>query len=54
MTRPAGAALVETAHHEIGNGIATVLAAMASEAEWLADGDDVRFMSEIARRMQDE
>lgn len=26
-----GAALVETAHHEIGNGIATVLAAMASE-----------------------
>ena len=26
----------------------------AAEAEWLADGDDPRFMSEIARRMQDE
>ena len=34
--------------------LSDMLAAMASEAEWLADGDDVRFMSEIARRMQDE
>lgn len=31
LTRTAGSALVETAHHEIGNGIATVLAVMASE-----------------------
>ena len=31
-----------------------LLAAIAAEAEWLADGDDVRFMSEVARRMQDE
>ncbi len=31
VTRSADAALVETAHHEIGNGIATVLAVMASE-----------------------
>jgi PTH1 family peptidyl-tRNA hydrolase len=27
--------------------------AIASEAEWLADGDDVRFMTEVARRQQD-
>ena len=31
-----------------------LLAAIAAEAEWLADGDDVRFMSEVARRMQQE
>ena len=34
--------------------LSDVLAAMAAEAEWLADGDDARFMSEIAGRMQDE
>ncbi len=27
-----------------------MLAAIAAEAQWLADGDEVRFMSEIARR----
>ena len=27
-----------------------MLAAVAADAEWLADGDDVRFMSEVARR----
>ena len=32
--------------------LADVLAAMASEAEWLADGDDARFMSEVALRLQ--
>ena len=32
--------------------LSDMLAAIASEAEWLADGDDARFMSEVARRMQ--
>jgi PTH1 family peptidyl-tRNA hydrolase len=31
-----------------------LLAAIAAEAEWLANGDDARFMSEVARRMQEE
>ena len=34
--------------------LSDLLAAIASEAEWLAAGDEVRFMSEVARRMQDE
>jgi PTH1 family peptidyl-tRNA hydrolase len=34
--------------------LSDLLGAIAAEAEWLADGDDARFMSEIARRMQDE
>jgi PTH1 family peptidyl-tRNA hydrolase len=34
--------------------LSELLGAIAAEAEWLADGDDARFMSEIARRMQDE
>lgn len=29
-----------------------LLGAMAAEAEWLAKGDDVRFMSDVAMRMQ--
>ena len=33
--------------------LADLLAAIASEADWLADGDDPRFMSEVALRMQD-
>src|SRR6476469_4495739 len=32
--------------------LSDMLAAIASEAEWLADGDDPRFMSEVARRLQ--
>jgi PTH1 family peptidyl-tRNA hydrolase len=32
--------------------LSDMLAAIASEANWLADGDDVRFMSEVALRMQ--
>ena len=32
--------------------LSDLLAAIASEAEWLADGDDPRFMSEVALRMQ--
>src|SRR5687768_16675235 len=34
--------------------LSDLLAAVADEAQWLADGDDVRFMSEVARRMHDE
>jgi PTH1 family peptidyl-tRNA hydrolase len=34
--------------------LSELLGAIAAEAEWLADGDEVRFMSEVARRMQDE
>jgi PTH1 family peptidyl-tRNA hydrolase len=33
--------------------LADLLAAIASEAEWLADGDDARFMSEVALRLQE-
>jgi peptidyl-tRNA hydrolase, PTH1 family len=32
--------------------LSDVLAAIAAEAEWLADGDDARFMSEVALRLQ--
>jgi PTH1 family peptidyl-tRNA hydrolase len=32
--------------------LADMLAAIASEAQWLAEGDDARFMSEIALRQQ--
>ena len=34
--------------------LSDLLAAITSEAEWLADGDDARFMSEVALRMQQE
>ncbi len=34
--------------------LSDLLAAIASEAEWLADGDDARFMSEVALRLQEE
>jgi len=30
-----------------------MLAAIASEAEWLAKGEDARFMSDVALRLQD-
>ncbi|GAB5350825.1 aminoacyl-tRNA hydrolase [Qipengyuania sp. 483] len=33
--------------------LAGVLGAMGAEADWLAKGDDVRFMNDIALRMQD-
>ena len=32
--------------------LSDVLAAISAEAGWLADGDDARFMSEVALRMQ--
>ena len=34
--------------------LSDLLAAIAGEAEWLADGDDTRFMSEVALRLQQE
>jgi PTH1 family peptidyl-tRNA hydrolase len=34
--------------------LSELLAAIAAEAQWLADGDDARFMSEIALRVQPE
>ena len=34
--------------------LSDLLAAIASDAEWLADGDDPRFMSEIALRLQQD
>lgn len=46
--------------HVLGNyakaeidGLADMLAAIGAEAEWLARGDDARFMSDVALRMQD-
>ncbi|MEO6432658.1 MAG: aminoacyl-tRNA hydrolase [Sphingomicrobium sp.] len=33
--------------------LSDMLVAIASEAEWLAKGDDARFMSDVARRQQD-
>ncbi|MEZ5682500.1 MAG: aminoacyl-tRNA hydrolase [Erythrobacter sp.] len=46
--------------HVLGNyaksemdDLATMLAGIGAEAEWLARGDDARFMSELALRMQD-
>ena len=45
--------------HVLGNyaksemdALVDLLAAIADEAKWLADGDDARFMSEVALRMQ--
>jgi PTH1 family peptidyl-tRNA hydrolase len=34
--------------------LSDLLAAIAGEAEWLADGNDARFMSEVALRMHEE
>lgn len=46
--------------HVLGNyakdeqdDLASMLGAIAAESEWLAAGDDARFMSDIALRMQD-
>jgi PTH1 family peptidyl-tRNA hydrolase len=33
--------------------LSDLLAAIASEADWLAEGHDARFMSEVALRLQD-
>jgi len=34
--------------------LSDLLAAIAAEAEWLADGEDARFMSEVALRLQQD
>ncbi len=34
--------------------LADVLGAVAAEADWLAKGDDVRFMNDVAMRLNDE
>jgi PTH1 family peptidyl-tRNA hydrolase len=46
--------------HVLGNygkteedDLAAMLGAIAAEAEWLAKGDDARFMNDVALRMQD-
>ena len=46
--------------HVLGNyaksemdALADMLGAIAAEAEWLAKGDDVRFMNDLALRLQD-
>lgn len=46
--------------HVLGNyakaeqdDLITMLSAIGAEAEWLARGDDVRFMNDVARRQQD-
>jgi PTH1 family peptidyl-tRNA hydrolase len=46
--------------HVLGNfakaemdDLATMLGAIGSEGEWLAEGNDARFMSEVALRMQE-
>jgi PTH1 family peptidyl-tRNA hydrolase len=47
--------------HVLGNfakseidDLANLLGAVAAEADWLAKGDDVRFMNDVALRLQDE
>ncbi|MEO7786392.1 MAG: aminoacyl-tRNA hydrolase, partial [Sphingomicrobium sp.] len=32
--------------------LSDLLGAIAAEAEWLADGDDIRFMNDVALRLQ--
>jgi PTH1 family peptidyl-tRNA hydrolase len=34
--------------------LSDLLAAIAAEAEWLAEGNDARFMSDVAVRMQQD
>jgi PTH1 family peptidyl-tRNA hydrolase len=34
------------------NDLADMLAAIGAEADWLAAGDDARFMNDVALRMQ--
>lgn len=36
------------------DALSDMLAAISNESEWLADGDDARFMSEVARRINDQ
>ena len=34
--------------------LSDLLGAIAAEAQWLADGDDTRFMSDVALRLQQD
>ncbi len=36
------------------DGLAAMLGAVSAEASWLAEGNNPRFMSEVAKRMQDD
>ena len=36
-----------------GDALAAMLHAVTAEAPWLAQGDDARFMSDVARRLAD-
>jgi len=40
-------------HKSEMDALADMLGAVAAEASWLADGDDARFMSDVALRQQD-
>jgi peptidyl-tRNA hydrolase, PTH1 family len=51
--RVTGYVLGNYAKSEI-DALSDLLAAIASEAEWLAAGDDARFMNEVALRMQQD
>jgi len=50
--RVTGYVLGNFAKSEIDD-LATMLGAIGAEADWLAQGDDARFMSDVALRMQD-
>lgn len=50
--RVTGHVLGNFAKNEI-DPLTDLLGALASEADWLAQGDDVRFMNDVALRMQD-
>ncbi len=50
--RVTGYVLGNFAKNEI-DPLADMLGAIAAEADWLAKGDDVRFMNEVALRLQD-
>ena len=52
-SRVTGHVLGNYAKSEIDD-LADMLGVIASEADWLAKGDDPRFMSEVAMRMQQE
>jgi peptidyl-tRNA hydrolase, PTH1 family len=51
--RVTGYVLGNFAKNEIDD-LADMLGAISAEADWLAKGDDVRFMNDVALRLQDE
>jgi peptidyl-tRNA hydrolase, PTH1 family len=38
----------------ISDDLADLIGAVAAEAEWLAKGDDVRFMNDVAMRLNED